>query len=151
QRDLWEKEFAKNANRLVSQDAKNLTELGMETAQRLVIEIDEKLLSKVTAFAKVNSVSEHSVFMSVFSLALSNQFKQDQFFVLSPVTDRDIPEFEEIVGLLFDTVPVPQRIRTDGTFGEHLVQTHQNVMKAYSMRADSAIRMYDELAELDSG
>ncbi|QWU15606.1 amino acid adenylation domain-containing protein [Paenibacillus sophorae] len=151
QKTEWESEFAQGAKRLRSPEASCLAEVRPETGKRLTLHLEESLLSKIVALSKTYGVSEYNICQAAFTLALSKQFGQDEFFLLSLVTDRDKPGFDQIVGLLFDTIPIPQQVAAECTVAELLAQTQQNSRQAYTKRDYPAIQMYEEQAEQDGG
>ncbi|WP_187355379.1 non-ribosomal peptide synthetase [Paenibacillus tengchongensis] len=151
QKTEWENVFAQGAKRLRSPDAQFLAGIGWESGKHLMLNLEESLVSKLGSVSQAYGVSEHSICLAAFSLALSRQFEQDEFFLLSFVADRDRPEYENVVGLLFDTIPVLQQVDTERTVAELLVQTQFSSRQAYSKRDYPVIRLYEEHAERDSG
>ncbi|HEU4962713.1 MAG TPA: amino acid adenylation domain-containing protein [Bacilli bacterium] len=151
QKAEWEREFAQGAKRLWSPDASQLTEIRPEKGDHLIFHVEEDLLAKLDTVSKTYGVSEHNICLAAFSLALAKQFGQDEFYLLSLVADRDKPGLEKTVGLLFDTIPVPQQVNVDLTVAELLERTQQSSRQAYSKRDYPVVRLYEEQAEPDGG
>ncbi|WP_038910873.1 non-ribosomal peptide synthetase [Dickeya dadantii] len=149
QRNAWQRMFSRGALRLQSTDAQTLTEVSAEKAKHLTLRLDETRLGQISALSKISGVSEHNICQAAFSLALASQFNQREFFLLSLVTDRDQPEYDNIVGLVFDSLPVWQQIDVAQSVTQLLVQTQYHSRQSYEKREYPAILLYEERSEQD--
>lgn len=151
QKNAWQRAFSRSAPRLQSPDAHALTDVAAEKGKRLTLKLDAARLGQMSALSKVCGVSEHSICQAAFALALASQFNQYEFFLLSLVTDRDQPEYDQIVGLLFDSIPVRQQINSTHSVKQLLTQTQHYSRLSYERREYPAILLYEEQAEQDGG
>lgn len=101
----------------------------------IIRRIDMNTMKRIRTFAANCGVSEYIILFGAFNIFLSKYTGKEEFIVGTPVTGRDIPNAEHIVGMLINTLPVRIYVEEE--------QTCMDYMKALSER------VYGDLSNQD--
>uniref|UniRef100_A6VYG2 Amino acid adenylation domain n=1 Tax=Marinomonas sp. (strain MWYL1) TaxID=400668 RepID=A6VYG2_MARMS len=103
-------------------------------SSEIIISLSEGLCEKVRLFSKRNSVSLFMTFQSVFSLLLSRYCDESEVVMGVPVSGRDFPNVENLVGFFVSNVVIRNNLSSDQTFREHLSVSKNVILDALSHR-----------------
>ncbi|QFZ21132.1 non-ribosomal peptide synthetase [Saccharothrix syringae] len=85
---------------------------------------------ELTAFCSAHRVSPFMLLMTAWAVLLGRLADVDEVLVGTPVSDRPGPEFDGVVGLFVDTVPVRVDLSGNPAFGELLGRVRGAVLDA---------------------
>lgn len=103
------------------------------------------LIADAAALARRRRMSPFMVLLGAFAALLSRLSGADDLLIGVPVTDRPLPEFEPLIGLFVDTVPVRVRLSPGDTFERLLHGVRQSVLDALSHRGVSFEQLVERL------
>jgi hypothetical protein len=86
-----------------------------------VFELDLPLAVRIRAFGVKHRVTLFPVFLASWALLLSRYSGRDDLVVGVPVSGRDMPELENVIGYFVSMLPIRLEVRPDGSF-EDLVR-----------------------------
>src|SRR5262249_52367329 len=93
-------------------------------------ELDEALSDKLRTLARAEGATLYTVLLAAYQVLLSRYAGQQDFVIGSPASARGKAEFAEMVGCLFNVVPLRAELSNNPTFKEFLSQTSQTVLGA---------------------
>jgi acyl transferase domain-containing protein/acyl carrier protein len=94
-------------------------------------EFDGALMEKVNRLMRETDTTLYMVLLAAFTVTLSKYSGQDDIVVGSPVSGRDHPDFENIVGVFINAVAMRNYPAGEKTFLEFLNGLKDNTLKAY--------------------
>ncbi|WP_345017200.1 amino acid adenylation domain-containing protein, partial [Saccharothrix violaceirubra] len=83
-----------------------------------VFTLDAGLVADLAAFARTRRTSPFMVLLATYSTVLGRVSGVRELLVGTPVSDREVPEFEELIGYFVDTAPLRVDLGGDPTFGD---------------------------------
>ena len=84
----------------------------------------------LTAFARTHQTTLYSVLLAAWQVLLHRYTGQDRFVVGTPVSTRDTPAAEQVVGCFIDTAVIPSDLSGDPTFVDLVARTSDSVVDA---------------------
>ena len=107
--------------------------------------IDAELCQAVERLGLANRATSFMTFLAAYQTLLSWWCDQDDFGVGVPVSGRDVPETESMVGLFVNTLVFRTDLSGDPTFRELLVRVRQEAVEAYAHQQVPFERVVGEL------
>ena len=107
--------------------------------------MDAELCQAVERLGLANRATSFMTFLAAYQALLSWWCDQDDFGVGVPVSGRDLPEIESIVGLFVNTLVFRADLSGDPTFRELLVRVRQEAVEAYAHQQVPFERVVGEL------
>ncbi|WP_312886186.1 non-ribosomal peptide synthetase, partial [Paenibacillus plantarum] len=89
---------------------------------------------ETTALKRVASESDATLYMillSVFSLLVSNYTNQEDIVIGSPISGRNHPDLEPLIGIFINVLAMRIHAKGSITFREFLMQTKETALQAY--------------------
>ncbi|MGS2640337.1 amino acid adenylation domain-containing protein [Streptosporangium sp. G12] len=95
------------------------------------LRLDAGLTGALGDLARERGATLYMALLSGFQAVLSRWSGQHDFAVGSPVAGRDLTEFEDVVGLFVNLLPLRARLAGDPTFTELLGRTRDAALEVY--------------------
>ena len=95
-------------------------------------ELEEELSGSLQQTAAELNCTLFVLILAAFKLVMSRYGGQDDVLVGTPVTNRDYPELEPLVGFFNDTVVLRSRVVSTTTFRHFVQEVRQTVLEAFS-------------------
>ncbi|MEV5743282.1 amino acid adenylation domain-containing protein [Microbispora rosea] len=109
------------------------------------IVLDRELADALTALGGANGATLYMTLLAAFQVLLARYSGQDDFAVGSPVSGRDLPELERVVGLFINSLPMRADLSGDPTFTELLGRVRETALDAYAHQELPFDRLVGEL------
>ncbi|MEU4832126.1 amino acid adenylation domain-containing protein, partial [Streptosporangium sp. NPDC023615] len=110
------------------------------------LRLDAGLTGDLGELARRNGATLYMVLLAAYQAVLSRWSGQCDFAVGSPVAGRDRAEFEDVVGLFVNLLPLRARLEGDPTFTDLLGRTRDAALEVY---AHQELPFEKLVAELD--
>ncbi|WP_432921794.1 amino acid adenylation domain-containing protein [Microbispora sp. CA-135349] len=107
--------------------------------------LDRELVDALTELAAANGATLYMTLLAAFQVLLGRYSGQDDFAVGSPVSGRDLPELERVVGLFINSLPMRADLSGDPTFAELLGRVRETALDAYTHQELPFDRLVGEL------
>ncbi|GGO23361.1 hypothetical protein GCM10010116_47080 [Microbispora rosea subsp. aerata] len=107
--------------------------------------LDRELVDALTELGGANGASLYMTLLAAFQVLLARYSGQDDFAVGSPVSGRDLPELERVVGLFINSLPMRADLSGDPTFVELLGRVRETALDAYAHQELPFDRLVGEL------
>ncbi|MEU6430648.1 amino acid adenylation domain-containing protein [Microbispora sp. NPDC046973] len=107
--------------------------------------LDRELVDALTALGGANGATLYMTLLAAFQVLLARYSGQDDFAVGSPVSGRDLPELERVVGLFINSLPMRADLSGDPTFTELLGRVRETALDAYAHQELPFDRLVGEL------
>lgn len=91
---------------------------------------DESFCEKVSSIASQNSMSIYMVLLSLFSSYISRVSGNDDIAISIPITGRNIPDSERLVGHYSSILPFRTNVDTNNSLEEHMTRLSGEFMDA---------------------
>ena len=98
----------------------------------VLFDVPEPLLRDLVATAGRQRMSPFMVLLATYAIVIGRVAGVTDLLVGIPVTDRPRPEFEPLIGLFVDTLPVRVSVPAGNTFAEVLDQVRRSVLDVLS-------------------
>lgn len=125
--DFWGSYLAGSQPLLLPQ--KRVAELNQTKGKRIGFEIDENLFIKI----KESIIKEHTtpflLLLSAFAALMHRYTLQDNFFITVPVSGRQHPQLENIVGFFVNLLPLIFNVNSETTLRTLLPNTKNNLFE----------------------
>ncbi|WP_326824283.1 non-ribosomal peptide synthetase/MFS transporter [Streptosporangium sp. NBC_01756] len=108
--------------------------------------LDAGLGDAVTALGLAHGATPYMTLLAVFEVLLARYSGQEEFAVGSPVSGRDLPELERVVGVFINSLPMRADLSGDPTFAELLARVRETALDAYAHQELPFDRLVNELA-----
>ena len=102
-------------------------------------------VNKITTFANKYAVTPYSVLLSAYAYLISGYTKSNDFLIGIPVEHRLMPEFDNVVGFLANTLVVRIQIRAGMTVTDLVKSTHQQIAMNLSNQSISFSKIVEIL------
>ncbi|WP_328854478.1 amino acid adenylation domain-containing protein [Microbispora hainanensis] len=109
------------------------------------ITLDRELADALTVLGGANGATLYMTLLAAFQVLLARYSGQDDFAVGSPVSGRDLPELERVVGLFINSLPMRADLSGDPTFTELLGRVRETALDAYTHQELPFDRLVGEL------
>ncbi|WP_310741398.1 non-ribosomal peptide synthetase [Microbispora sp. H10670] len=112
-------------------------------AHRFVL--DRALADALTELGRANGATLYMTLLAAFEVLLARYSGQDDFAVGSPVSGRELPELERVVGLFINSLPMRADLSGDPAFTELLGRVRETALDAYAHQELPFDRLVGEL------
>ncbi|MBE3011111.1 amino acid adenylation domain-containing protein [Microbispora sp. NEAU-D428] len=109
------------------------------------VALDRELVDALTALGGENGATLYMTLLAAYQVLLARYSGQDDFAVGSPVSGRDLPELERVVGLFINSLPMRADLSGDPTFTELLGRVRETALDAYTHQELPFDRLVGEL------
>ncbi len=110
-----------------------------------VFDLPAPLMTEVVALARRKRMSPFMVLLGAYAALLGRLSTATDLLVGMPVTDRPLPEFEPLIGLFVDTLPVRVGLPAGQTFEKLLEGVRRSVLDMLSHQGVSFDQLVDRL------
>ncbi|MFB9876431.1 amino acid adenylation domain-containing protein [Planobispora siamensis] len=110
------------------------------------IALDPGLSEAVAAVGRACGATPYMTLLAAFEVLLGRYAGQHDFAVGSPVSGRDLPELERVVGVFVNSLPMRADLTGDPTFTELLGRVRETALDAYAHQGLPFDRLVGELA-----
>ncbi|MFI7229618.1 amino acid adenylation domain-containing protein [Nonomuraea angiospora] len=108
--------------------------------------VDPALTASIAELGKAHRATPYMTLLAAFQVLLGRFAGQDDFAVGSPVSGRELPELETVVGPFINTLAIRADLRGDPSFGELLGRVRDSTLDAFAHQALPFDRLVTELA-----
>jgi acyl transferase domain-containing protein/acyl carrier protein len=98
----------------------------------IFFELDEELMGKIKKFMIQKDVTLYMVLLSSYFILLSKYGMQEDIVIGTPVADRTHPDFENIVGVFINMLPIRCYPNARKTIGQFLEEVKETTLKAFN-------------------
>lgn len=120
------------------------------SANRLLLNVDSKLLSTIQSYCEKNKISLFNFFMAVFALYLGRVSNLDEFVIGTPILNRTNFKEKQTTGMFINTLPLKINLMHDKTFIENLKDIAINSMALLRHQKYSYQYIIEDLRKKDS-
>ncbi|NUR86670.1 MAG: amino acid adenylation domain-containing protein, partial [Nonomuraea sp.] len=110
------------------------------------IVIDPELTASIAELGAAHRATPYMTLLAAYQVLLGRFSGQDDFAVGSPVSGRELPELEGVVGPFINTLAMRAELDGDPTFGELLGRVRDAALDAFAHQALPFDRLVTELA-----
>ncbi|MFT5779343.1 MAG: amino acid adenylation domain-containing protein, partial [Crocinitomicaceae bacterium] len=93
-----------------------LENVGGLITERVNVELTEKL----AAFSKANNANMFHTLLAGFNVLLNNYSHQEDIAVGIPLANREVKEFQTMIGMFLNTLPFVSKVNRDGTILDYI-------------------------------
>ncbi|NUT40817.1 MAG: amino acid adenylation domain-containing protein, partial [Thermoactinospora sp.] len=108
--------------------------------------MDPALTASIAELGAAHRATPYMTLLAAYQVLLGRFAGQDDFAVGSPVSGRELPELEGIVGPFINTLAMRADLSGDPTFGELLGRVRDSALDAFAHQALPFDRLVTELA-----
>ncbi len=101
----------------------------------LEFELAGPLVSKLRALARAEQATMYMLLLAAFNVLLQRYTGQDDIAVGSPVTNRDLPEFDQLIGFFINSLVMRSDLSGSPSFRELLARVRHVVLSALEHHA----------------
>ncbi len=101
-------------------------------AAKFLGELNEDLLLRLDNIAKNNNSTIHSLIFTAYAILLYKYSNQNDLIIGSVTAGRSKLEFQNVVGLFVDMIPIRLKINEDWEFKEFLYYVQDTILNAYN-------------------
>ncbi len=109
------------------------------------IRLDAELTAAIARVAKAHHATPYMTLLAAYQVLLGRYAGQDDFAVGSPVSGRELPELEGVVGPFINTLAMRADLAGDPTFAELLGRVRDSALDAFAHQALPFDRLVTEL------
>ena len=120
------------------------------TAKRLLLNVDNNLLSHLKKYCEENKISMYNFFMSVFALYLSRVSGLDEFVIGTPILNRSNFKEKQTTGMFINTLPLKISLKNNDTFLNNLKEIAINSLALLRHQKYSFQYILEDLRKKDS-
>ncbi|MFG1750255.1 non-ribosomal peptide synthetase/MFS transporter [Streptosporangium sandarakinum] len=108
--------------------------------------LDPELSEAVAEVGRARGATPYMTLLAAFQVLLGRYAGQEDFAVGSPVSGRNLPELERVVGVFVNSLPMRADLAGDPTFAELLDRVRETALDAYAHQDLPFDRLVTELA-----
>ncbi|RVX39027.1 amino acid adenylation domain-containing protein [Nonomuraea polychroma] len=108
--------------------------------------VDPALTASIAELGQAHRATPYMTLLAAFQVLLGRFAGQDDFAVGSPVSGRELPELEGVVGPFINTLAMRADLRGDPTFRDLLGRVRDTTLDAFAHQALPFDRLVTELA-----
>ena len=127
-KEYWNNLFATIPEVATIPSTKNAEKEDNIAANRILLDINASLFSKLKSFCTENKVSLYNLFMAIFALYLGRVSNLDEFVIGTPILNRTNYKEKETTGMFINTLPLKITLSHEKTFLENLKDIAINSM-----------------------
>jgi len=99
--------------------------------RKLILHWNVELIEKIYRLAQETGTTLYMVFLAVYNILLSKYTGCEDIIVGTPVAGRDHGDFENIIGVFINALPMRNFPGEERTFHEFLKEVKENTIQAY--------------------
>ena len=99
--------------------------------KKIYSQIDTTLTKQIEELSNKLNITPYMLLISVYYVLLSKYTSQDDIVVGSPIVGRNIPDINNIIGMFVNTLALREKIETNKTFKEFLLQVKEDLLNSY--------------------
>lgn len=149
-KQYWEEVFSTVPEVATIPSIKNNEKDDDLSANRLLLNVNSKLLSNIQSYCEKNKISLFNFFMAVFALYLGRVSNLDEFVIGTPILNRTNFKEKQITGMFINTLPLKINLMHDKTFIENLKNIAINSMALLRHQKYSYQYIIEDLRKKDS-
>lgn len=143
QKDFWHNEFAEEITLLdIPTDFSRPLE-SSHKGESVTIELNEIEVRGIKSIAEKEKATNFMVLLSIFNIFLGKLSNQEDVVVGSPVAGRQHSDFDNVIGMFVNTLPIRNFPKGELTFKEFLANVKSNAITCF----DNQDYPYEELVE----
>lgn len=144
QKEYW-KDILSNFSEVVSlKECFPIKKTKNYKGKKLKCTLNNNELEKIYKFCEKNGVTLFMFLNSIFTILLYKITYNRKVCIGTPVSGRRMSEFQDVVGLFINTLPIITQIDPDGQYYEHLENTKKIVIAAFDNQEFSIEEMVEE-------
>ena len=97
---------------------------------RITRKINKNIYSKLENMAKYLGVSPYMLFLALFYIVLNKYTSQDEIIIGSPISGRNLKEFQNIIGMFVNNLVLKANIDNNISFKDFILQIKRTVLSA---------------------
>jgi acyl carrier protein len=128
QKQFWVKEFKDEIPELnMPYDYKRTAGISFEGDQVKFV-IEKELFEKLNELSRQTNTTLNMILLAVYNILLSRYAGQDDIVVGSPITGRNHPDLENIIGMFVNMLALRNRPHGDKTLKDFLMEVKEKVL-----------------------
>jgi amino acid adenylation domain-containing protein/non-ribosomal peptide synthase protein (TIGR01720 family) len=116
------------------------------SAKRVFFSIGSNEYNKLSLFVRNKNISMFMLMVSILQIAIYKYTGQDEVVIGTPVSNRDIQNCEDVVGIFVNTIPLVFRFNDSDTFETILEKAKHEILSALSNKDVSFDSIVDSLS-----
>jgi non-ribosomal peptide synthetase component F len=105
--------------------------------------LDKDIFERLNQLVSQTNTTQFITLFAVFNILLNKLSNQNDLVIGTLAADRDLPEIENIIGLLFNNLAIRTKLQPEQSFLDLLGQVKQNVLDGFANKDYS----FDQLVE----
>jgi len=93
--------------------------------------IPESVTIALRKICKSQKVTIFVFLLAVIAIVISAQIQSFDFVIAAPISDRQLPEYQNLIGPFLTTLLIPINLKPELSFINFLAEVRKNVMEAY--------------------
>lgn len=132
----WANQFAEAEIPKIQWPVENFCSLfGERNGNNKLFTIDDSLYEKIRNLSKKKNVTVYMILMAVYNVLLHKLTSQKEFIVGMPISCRDSEQFDDVVGLMINTLPIKNILDGDMKFDSFLNSVCRGCLEAYENKS----------------
>ena len=107
--------------------------------------VPAELREQLRALSSAHGTTLFNTLLTAFALLMSRYSQQDDILIGTPVSGRNRPEIEDLVGFFLNTLVIRTRLDNGKSFNDHLEQVSATTLEAFEHQALPFERLVEEL------
>jgi amino acid adenylation domain-containing protein len=116
---------------------------------RIIFTFEKELHRRINQFMKVTNTTLYMVLLAVYNILLARYTGQEDITVGTPAAGREHGDFENIVGIFINPLPMRNYPQRNKTFKEFLNEVKLNTINAYENQAYPFGNLVEKVAVTD--
>lgn len=126
---------------------KSYNALGERKGNSRLFVIDDSLYSKIKELSKKENVTTYMILMAAYNVLLHKLTSQKEFIVGMPISCRDSENFDDVVGLMINTLPMKNTLSGNMRFDEFLNSVCRCCLEAYENKNYPYEKIVENISE----
>ena len=114
---------------------KNYNTLGQRSGNNKLFTINDNIYEKIKELSKKKNVTVYMILMAAYNVLLYKLTSQKEFIVGMPISCRDSEGFEDVVGLMINTLPIKNKLDGNMAFDSFLDSVCRHCLEAYEYKS----------------
>ncbi len=116
---------------------------------RIIFTFEKELHRRINQFMKVTNTTLYMVLLAVYNILLARYTGQEDIIVGTPAAGREHGDFENVVGIFINPLPMRNYPQRNKTFKEFLNEVKLNTINAYENQAYPFGNLVEKVAVTD--
>ena len=144
--EYWLKEYSDELPTLTLPTDFSVTKNRSYAGGTLNFQINSELTFRLKELARKNETTLFMVLLAIYQLLLSRYSGQKDIIVGTPVSSRNHPDLNDLIGLFVNTIPIRSKIKGNKSFTEFLKTVKEKVLKAFEYQQYPMELLIEKLA-----